>query len=242
MLLTLTPKLSFYSGRLALWLTTYVTQADVVNHTHLVKVVQIVFLCGVGCLWHHRSLDPLLTMFSVTQLFYSLMETDLPRKAENGRPNIYALTPTLTYVWLFSSFNTCWPVLISLSSPSYLPLLSVLKYISSSKTQTSASDSSYQQSIPLNSWKIKLDLFFGSSMLDLHNYSTGFDHHCLLDPGKSYRWVLHVQTKACACACACVHECVWECVWDSDVQHCCVCLISCKCVWQWSRGVLKGPR
>lgn len=88
--------------------------------------------------------------------------------------------------------NTCWPVLISLTSSSFL----CFKCISSSETQTSASDGPYQQSIPLNSWKINLDLFFGGSIFDLHNRWTGFDQHCLLDPGKSYRWVLHVKAKA----------------------------------------------
>lgn len=136
-------------------------------------------------------------------------------------PNTQCLTPTPAYIWLFSFCSRC-------DSPSHIPLLSVFKCIFPSKMQTSASDSSYQPSISLNSWKISLDLFFGASMFDLHNHSTGFDQHCPLDPNKSYRWVLLVKAFVYMLRTSVYVHFFHHCMCLFDVWHCRVCLISCK--------------
>ncbi len=129
-----------------------------VNHTHLVRVLKIIFhfrfyACGITAMAHNQQhrLDPLLTIFSETFFFPDGDRAALKSEQKMCSPYTHADIRLA----LFLS-NTCWPC----SSPSRLPFLSVFKCISSSQMQKSASDSPYQQSIALNSLKISLDLFF----------------------------------------------------------------------------------
>lgn len=155
------------------------------------------FPLQVLCLWHHRHGSQPVAQIrsSADHIFWDSffpMETEQPGKASRKCAALTptALTPTLTYVWLFSSLTPA----SQRSSPSHLPLLSVFRCISSSRIPKSASGSPYRQSVPLNSWKISLDLFFLAAAC--LTYITGFDQHCQLDPSKSYRWVLQVKAKA----------------------------------------------
>lgn len=213
----------------------------------------------VWCLWHHRhGFQPVAQIRSSTDhILWDFEQSFFPYGKRSARKNeqkmcslhAHSLTPTLTYVWLFSSLTPA----SRRSSPSHLPLLSVFECDSSSEMQNSANDSPYQQSIPLNSWKISLDLFFGRSLFDLHNRWTGFDQHWPLESSKSYRWVLHVKAKAFvymlpASVCVCIMRAASQmtffffsqhCTCVVDVWHCRVCLISCLRVWQRGWGVFQ---